>query len=554
MAKEMVINALAPENIRVAFLENGRLAEFFENSQETHRTRSNIYMGKVTSIQPSLDACFVEYGQEKQGFLPVSEIVPSFRSCKPGSKTPARIENLLKRNQLILVQVEKEPVSTKGARLTTDISLAGRYLVLTPFSENLGVSRKIEDQEQRRDARNLGSQLKVPKGMGFIIRTAGRGENKRAFEQDLKFLVRLWNDIQNRFRKSSIPGLIHAEANLIQRVLRDYYTNDFDHIWIDNEQAKEKARRFFRLFAPRQQKKLKFYSERVPIFSHYGVEEQIEGIQCRRVELPSGGSLVIDQTEALVAIDVNSGKMTRHHDQEGTAFETNMEASAEIARQLRLRNLGGIIVIDFIDMTGRAHKAALEKSLRKAMSNDKSRHQIGKISAFGLCTLTRQRIDRPIGLIGYRECPTCHGDGKIRAAETIATRLLRKIETQAAYGQIESVQVRLHPDEANFLQNKRRGNLMVLENEFGIHLDVVADPSFGHSEEQVNFVRRAEVDNTSEQNKKSEFVSDKQAEAHEKPENQKPLDKTTSTPKKRRRRRRKKKTVSTPGQVDPAQS
>ncbi len=546
MAKEMVINALAPENIRVAFLENGRLAEFFENSQETFRTRSNIYRGKITGIQPSLDACFVEYGEDRQGFLPVSEIVPACWNKTAGGKAPARIENMLKRHQSILVQVEKEPVSTKGARLTTDVSLAGRYLVLTPFSENLGVSRKIEDQEQRRDARNLGSQLKVPKGMGFIIRTAGRGENKRAFERDLKFLVRLWNDIQNRFRKSSGPGLLHAEDDLIQRVLRDYYANDFDHVWIDNDPVREKAGRFFRLFAPRQQKKLKFYSERVPIFSHFGVEEQIDGIQRRRVELPSGGSLVIDQTEALVAIDVNSGKMTRHHAQEGTAFETNMEASIEIARQLRLRNLGGIIVIDFIDMTSRAHNAALEKSLRNAMSAGKSRHRIGKISAFGLCTLTRQRIDRPIGLVGFRECPTCHGDGKIRAPETVAMRLLRNVKTQAAYGLIESVLVRLHPAEANFVQNKRRGDLLALEKEFGIRVEVTADSSFGHSEEQVNYIRRAEVDRKSVQTGKRDPVRDKQTEATEKPENSKPPEKTASSSKKRRRRRKKKTTVSPP--------
>jgi len=491
MSKEMIINAVVPENVRVAVLVDGRLCEFFEETQELYRSRSNVYLGKVTNVEPSLDACFVEYGADRHGFLPAGEIVPAYWASKKKTKSSRkRIETMVRRKQSLLVQVEKEPIAEKGARLTTNISLAGRYLVLTPYSDSIGVSRKIEDQDQRRRAREMGSSLKPPKGMGFIIRTAGRGETKRAFARDLSFLIRLFKEIQKRKRSRDTPGLVHAEADLIQRVLRDYYTNEIDSVWIDDPNALEKARRFFKVFSPRQRKKLKVHEERVPIFSHFKIEEQIEGIHGRKVELPSGGSLVIDQTEALVAIDVNSGKMKHHRGQEETAYETNLEAAAEIGRQLRLRNLGGIIVIDFIDMTSQSHKTAVERVLRKAMISDKARRQIGKISAFGLCTLTRQRLDQPIRLIGYEECPECHGDGIIRAPEAVAVRLLRRIQARVAFGNVASVFVRLHPDLANHIHNRHRSDLLALEKEFDVEVQIIADHVFARSDEQVDYKER----------------------------------------------------------------
>ncbi|MBW1871723.1 MAG: Rne/Rng family ribonuclease [Deltaproteobacteria bacterium] len=490
MPKELIINAIVPENIRVALFIDGLMQDFFEETQERFRTRSNIYLGKVKTVQPSLDACFVDYGENKQGFLPVSEIVRVNWAKQSKKRSAPRIDDVIKRNQFIIVQVDKEPISTKGARLTTDISLAGRHLVLTPYSEILGVSRKIIDPEQRKKYKELGASLKPPKGMGIIIRTVGFGQNKRALARDMNFLARLWNEILKRSKRASEPGLLHTEADIVQRVLRDYYTNDIDKVWIDDQTALEKSRQFLKFFMPREQRKLAHYEGRVPIFSHFNIEEQIESIHRRKVDLPSGGSLVIDQTEALVAIDVNSGKMRHKGGQEDTAYETNKEAATEIGRQLKLRNLGGIVVIDFIDMTSSAHKTAVERALRDSMRNDKARRQIGKISAFGLCTLTRQRLDQSINVIGFRECPTCGGDGVVREPDAVAIRLLRKIQTSLASGLTESVKVRLHPDLANFLQNKYRRDLASLEQEFNVAIEIEATNDVNPSEEIVEIHSR----------------------------------------------------------------
>jgi ribonuclease E len=490
MPKELIINAIVPENIRVALLVDGVMQDFFEETQERFRTRSNIYLGKVKTVQQSLDACFVDYGENKQGFLPVSEIVRVNWAKQPKKRSAPRIDDVIKRNQFVVVQVDKEPISTKGARLTTNISLAGRHLVLTPYSEILGVSRKIVDPEQRKKYKELGASLKPPKGMGIIIRTVGFGQAKRAMARDMNFLARLWNEILKRSKRASEPGLLHTEAEIVQRVLRDYYTNDIDKVWIDDQTALDKSRQFLKFFMPREQRKLMHYEGRVPIFSHFNIEDQIESIHRRKVELPSGGSLVIDQTEALVAIDVNSGKMRSNKGQENTAYETNKEAATEIGRQLKLRNLGGIVVIDFIDMTSGAHKTAVERALRESMRNDKARRQIGKISAFGLCTLTRQRLDQSVNVIGFRECPTCAGDGVVREPDAVAIRLLRKIQTSLASGLTESVRVRLHPDLANFLQNKYRSDLASLEHEFNIAIEIEATNDVNPSEEIVEIHSR----------------------------------------------------------------
>jgi len=490
MSKELIINAVVPENIRVALLVDGLMQDFFEETQERFRTRSNIYLGKVKTVQQSLDACFVDYGESKQGFLPVSEIVRVNWAKQPKKKSAPRIDDIIKRNQFVIVQVDKEPISTKGARLTTNISLAGRHLVLTPYSEILGVSRKIIDPEQRKKYKELGASLKPPKGMGIIIRTVSFGQKKRAMARDMNFLVRLWKEILKRSKRASEPGLLHTEAEIVQRVLRDYYTSEIDKVWIDDQTALDKSRQFLKFFMPREQRKLMHYEGRVPIFSHFNIEDQIESIHRRKVDLPSGGSLVVDQTEALVAIDVNSGKMRSNKGQENTAYETNKEAATEIGRQLKLRNLGGIVVIDFIDMTSGAHKTAVERALRDSMRNDKARRQIGKISAFGLCTLTRQRLDQSINVIGFRECPTCSGDGVVREPDAVVIRLLRKIQTNLASGLTESVRVRLHPDLANFLQNKYRSDLASLEHEFNVAIAIEATNDVNPSEEVIDIHSR----------------------------------------------------------------
>jgi ribonuclease E len=509
MPKEMVINAVVPEDVRVAVLQDGMLEHFFEETVERFHTRGNIYLGRVVSVELSLEACFVDYGVSKQGFLPFDEILPLYRQEK---------QKPIRRGQILIVQVDKEPVGEKGSRLTTYLSLAGRYLVLTPHSTTRGVSRKIEDPEQRQKHRELVAKLNPPKDSGIILRTAAFGASKRDLARDMNYLIRLWKDLQAKSKQISQPGLLHSEVNLIRRVLRDYYTNDMDRIWIDEAGAHKQAKKFVRLYLPRHQGKLKMFTDRTPIFAHFGIEKQIDAIRSRKVPLPSGGSLVIEQTEALVAIDVNSGKTRGRRDQEENAYETNKEAAVEIARQLQLRNLGGIIVIDFIDMNSSRHRTAVERILRESMRNDKARHQIGKISAFGLGTLTRQRLDQAIRLVGYRECPTCKGDGIIRAPDAAAVRLLRSLQAGLADGSIRVVRVSLHPTLANHLQNKHRGDIVALEREFGVKVDIEAVPDLDLSTEKIEFVPRSVEPQTSEEPVKS-----------------KP---------KRKRRRRKKKTKS----------
>ncbi len=469
----MIINASSSQNIRVAIVVDGLIESFFEEFTQDFRSRGNIYLGQVVNVEKSLDACFVDYGATRHGFLPLSEIIPQPRD-RQSDKPVKRIDQAVKRGQKLLVQVDKEPAGTKGARLTTHISLAGRYLVLMPDSETRGVSRRIEDPDQRREFKMMTESLQQPKNMGLIVRTAGTGKNKRDLSRDLNFLLRLWKTIQADLKRASKPGLLHADADLIQRILRDYYSTQIDRIWIDDTDALNKAVDFFRLYMPRQHHNIKAFTEKSPIFSHFNIEKQLEALHLRRVELPSGGSLVSDPTEALVAIDVNSGKTKNRTGQEGTAYETNLEAAAEIGRQLRLRDLGGIIVLDFIDMQQSAHKREIEKALRNAMKPDKARSKISKISAFGLCTLTRQRLGKSTHSAGYILCPTCHGDGLIRDPESTAVRLLRQIRTTAASEGIGLIRIKLAATLANHVQNQHRTEILAIEHEFGLSVEVEA--------------------------------------------------------------------------------
>ncbi len=488
MSKEMLINASEPGNIRVAILDRGRLDAYFEEYDEEAQSRGNIYLGRIANVEASLDACFVEYGEAKHGFLPFGEILGEAVDGKPGEGKA--IHHRLRRGQLLVVQVDKEPIGTKGARLTTNISIAGRYMVLMPHSETVGVSRKIEDPEARKAYRDLAAQINPPKGMGIIVRTAGLGQGKRDLSRDLSYLLRLWKDIQGKAASAKQPLLLHAEAELILRVLRDYYTSDITRTWIDEPQAFEKAQEFFKLAMPRQKSTLQAYSDREPIFDRFGVERQLELIHGRSVPLPSGGSLVIDSTEALVAIDVNSGKTKAKGGQEATAYETNLEAAAEVARQLRLRDLGGIVVIDFIDMDKAARRTAVDKALRDAMKADKARHQLGKISAFGLCTLTRQRLGRALARTGSIPCPTCGGGGRVRDQESVALRVLRRIRAEASGGGVGAVRVRLHPSLAEHVQNRHRADLLAVERQLGILITLQANPALAWGQEEVERTAR----------------------------------------------------------------
>ena len=481
---EMYINAFVPDNIRVAILKDGRLEAFFEDFTQDHPTRSNIYIGRVINVEPSLEAGFVEYGSSKHGFLPMSEIVPQAWNRKFDQNKKPRIENVIHRGQLITIQVEKEATDTKGARLTTNLSLAGRYMVLMPFSETRGVSRKIADPDARRECRDIAAGLNINKGAGIIIRTAGIDQNKRALVRDLNFLKRLWKEISRKAKAATSPMLLHAEADLIQRVLRDYYINEIETIWIDDRAALEKAESFFKLFMPRQRRNLKLFSSDSPIFSHFEIESQIEDINQRIVELPSGGSLVIDQTEALVAIDVNSGKL-KSQNQEMTAYETNLQAAQEIARQLMLRDLGGIVVIDFIDMVSAAHKKAVERALREALKVGKARHRVGKVSSFGLCTLTRQRLGKSVHLAGQQPCMQCNGAGVVPDPNVASVRLLRRLRAQAALGNLESIHLHIDPELANHFQNLFRAQLLQIEKKHNLRILINLEKTCNYEELKV---------------------------------------------------------------------
>jgi ribonuclease E len=489
MRKEMVINATIPENVRVAILKDGRLDGYFEETEDLSRTRGNIYLGRVVNIERGLEACFIEYGEARHGFLPFSEILINGQPL-PAIKEHTRIDQALRRGQTLIVQVDKEPVGTKGARLTTELSLAGRYLVLMPGSDLRGVSRKIEDPEERQKYRKMGAELNPPQGMGFIIRTAGLGQTKRELSRDMGYLERLWKEIERSAQKGNQPRLLHAEATIIQRVIRDYYDAAIERIWVDTSEAFIQAETFMKIFMPRQVMNLKAYTDKAPVFDHFGIEDQIEAIHRRQVPLPSGGSLVIEQTEALVTIDVNSGKTKNRGTQEETIFETNQEAASEIARQLRLRDLAGIIVIDFIDQSSAAHNTTVERSLREGMHADKARHQIGKISTFGLCTLTRQRLGHSLRLVGYERCPTCGGDGIVRDPEGVSSRLLRRMQAEAAKGAVAVMRVRLQPPLANHVQNRHRRDLVRLEREFGMQIEIHADPVASRTNDDIELVHR----------------------------------------------------------------
>lgn len=537
MGKQMLINATRPENIRVAITSEGLLDIFFTESQDRFRVRGNIYLGKVSSVQPSLEACFVDYGENKHGFLPMDEIIPTCYAVKAKDSRPPRIEEVVKPHQMILVQVSKEPVGEKGARLTSEVSLAGRYLVLMPFSDKHGVSKKIEDPETRRKLLDIGTNLNPPKGMGFILRTAVMNQTRRTLARDLNYLVRLWKDITTRARKNSQNiRLLYPEADIVQRVLRDYFTIDIEQVWIDDPATMERAKSVFKLFIPKQLHKLKLYTEKTPIFSAFDVEPQIESIHGRKVNLPSGGSLVVEQTEALVSVDVNSGKTKGQRLQEELAFKTNLEAASEVSRQLCLRNLGGIIVIDFIDMQEAKHRTEVERKLRESMRNDKARHQIGKISSFGLCTLTRQQLDQSIRLIGYRECPLCKGDGVIRSNDTIAVQLLRNIQTKLVDRSIKLVRIVLPPEIATYIQNKYRRDILNLERDFNTTLEIQATDDAEYYQDHVEYIEREN------QKQQTDPNSPNAQPTPDSPNTKQPTpildDSTTSTGKNRRRRHR----------------
>ncbi|WP_227429809.1 Rne/Rng family ribonuclease [Psychrobacter sp. I-STPA6b] len=468
--KRILINATHNEEIRVALCKGNHLYDFDLENRTREQKKANIYKGHVTRVEPSLEAVFVEYGSQRQGFLPIREIANEYLSGNPRDEN---IKKLIKEGDELIVQVEKEERGNKGAALSTYVSLAGRYLVLMPNNpRGGGISRQISGK-LREDMKRMLSNLDLPKGMSVIIRTAGIGKTQEELQHDLNHLLNIWSAIQEQNKKYPSPRLVHQEAGVVTRAVRDYLRDDIGEIWIDNENAYTEAANFIKAVMPRQIDKLRKYTDYEPMFANFGIEKQIETAYQREVRLPSGGSIVIDQTEALVSIDINSAKSTKGSDVAETAYHTNLEAADEIARQLRLRDMGGLIVIDFIDMNDSKHQRDVEKRLVEATKYDRARVQFGTISKFGLMEMSRQRLRPSLEESTGYICPRCHGNGMIRDLRSLSLSIMRQIEQIALKERQGEVQAEVPTDIAAFLLNEKRDSLVYLEQDSGTRITIL---------------------------------------------------------------------------------
>ena len=472
--KRMLINATHAEEIRVALVTGQRLYDFDLENRTREQKKSNIYKGHVTRVEPSLEAVFVEYGAGRQGFLSMREIANSYYKADP--RQTSNIRELITEGTELLVQVEKEERGNKGAALSTFISLAGRYLVLMPNNpKGGGISRQISGSV-REELKEMLASLSVPRGMSVIVRTAGIGRSQEELQLDLQHLLDLWAQIQSTSSSGPSPMLVHQEAGVVTRAIRDYLRDDVAEILIDSEQAYNEAYNFVKAVMPRQIDKLKTYTLNEPLFAHFGIESQIQTAYEREVKLPSGGSIVIDQTEALVSVDINSAKSTRGHDVEDTALNTNLEAAEEIARQLRLRDIGGLVVIDFIDMTKDRNQRMVEAKLREATQSDRARIQFGQLSRFGLMEMSRQRLRPSLEEATGYVCPRCHGTGMVRDLRSLSLSIMRKVEEIALRERHGEVQVEVPVEIAAFLLNEKRHSLVYLEQTSGARVTVLPHP------------------------------------------------------------------------------
>ncbi len=468
--KRMLFNATQAEELRVAIVDGQKLIDLDIEHAGKEQKKSNIYKGVITRIEPSLEAAFVNYGTDRHGFLPFKEVA---RSNYLNDADGKRIQDVLREGQEIIVQVEKDERGNKGAALTTFISLAGRYLVLMPNNpRGGGVSRRIEG-EDRNELRDIMAQLEVPNGMSIIARTAGIGRTLEELQWDLNYLLQLWTAIENASNLQKGAFLIYQEGSLVIRAIRDYYQPDIGEILIDTPDIYEQAVQFMNHVMPGNVSRVKLYRDDVPLFSRFQIEHQIETAFSREVRLPSGGAIVIDHTEALVSVDVNSGRATRGSDIEQTAFNTNLEAAEEVARQLRLRDLGGLVVIDFIDMESARNQREVENRLRDALHYDRARVQTGKISRFGLMELSRQRLRPSLGESNHIPCPRCHGTGHIRGIESTALHILRIVQEESMKENTGAVQVQLPVEVATFLLNEKRSDIHAVEQRMDISVILI---------------------------------------------------------------------------------
>ncbi len=555
MSMRMLIDARHPEETRVAVVKGNRIEEFDFESAEHKQLKGNIYLAKVTRVEPSLQAAFIDYGGNRHGFLAFSEIHPDYyqipkadreallreeaehaaeeerlraaefdnggdehsdedidhprddesegessteetgtgsarspvdesaadelRRKRQNLRRRYKIQDVIQRRQVLLVQVVKEERGNKGAALTTYLSLAGRYCVLMPnTSHGGGISRKISNGADRKRLKSIMSDLNLPKTMGLIVRTAGLSRTKVEIKRDFDYLARLWDEIRERTLSSTAPALIYRDSDLIKRAIRDLYHREIEEVIVEGEEGYKAARGFMKLLMPSHVRRVQLHSETTPLFQRYGVEDQLSAMYQPLVQLKSGGYLVINPTEALVSIDINSGRSTREHNIEQTAFSTNLEAAQEVARQLRLRDMAGLIVIDFIDMEQSGHVRKVEKAMKEALKNDRARIQVGRISSFGLMEMSRQRLRTGVLEASTKPCPHCEGTGLMRTAASAGLSALRILEDEAARGRGERITLRAGREAAVYVLNKKRAELADIEQRYGVAIEVVIDESF----------------------------------------------------------------------------
>ncbi|WP_343343362.1 Rne/Rng family ribonuclease [Sphingomicrobium sp. XHP0239] len=538
MSTRMLIDARHPEETRVAVADGNRIQEFDFESAEHKQLKGNIYLAKVTRVEPSLQAAFVDYGGNRHGFLAFSEIHPDYyqipkedrdsllaeeaehaaeeqrlrededddvgeepdveeeglasdaspvdetaveqvRNKRRALRRRYKIQDVIQRRQVLLVQVVKEERGNKGAALTTYLSLAGRYCVLMPnTTHGGGISRKISNGADRKRLKQIMSDLKLPSSMGLIVRTAGLSRTKTEIKRDFDYLARLWDEIREKTLKSAAPALVYRDSDLVKRAIRDLYSREIDEVLVEGEDGYKAARRFMKLLMPSHVRRVKNYEDPTPIFQRYGIEDSLTGMYQPLVQLKSGGYLVINPTEALVSIDINSGRSTKEHNIENTAFQTNLEAAKEIARQLRLRDMAGLIVIDFIDMEQNGHVRKVEKAMKDALKNDRARIQVGRISSFGLLEMSRQRLRTGVLEASTHSCPHCDGTGLMRTASSSGLSALRMIEDEAARGKGSTIILCAGRDTAIFLLNKKRAELAEVEERYGVTVEVEIDEEY----------------------------------------------------------------------------
>ena len=516
MKKEMLINVSQPEECRIAIVEDGQLEELYVERASQDNCVGNIYKGKIVNLEPSIQAAFVDFGVGRNGFLHISDVEPEYfrqggydpekmkdssrdaefedngkdrrdqnqsgrtrgrrqdqrRTGRPRIKPP--IQEIFRRGDEVVVQVIKEGIGTKGPTLSTYVSVPGRYLVLMPSLGRVGVSRKIEDDSVRRKLRGTLRELSPPEGLGFIVRTAGQDRTKKELSRDLAYLVRLWKALVRRIKNAESPSSIYEDSDMIIRTIRDIFSSDVDAIYIDEENAYQRAKEFLHVVMPRYANRLHHYQDQQPLYHKYELEKEINQIHKRDVRLKAGGSIVIDPTEALVAIDVNSGNFRTDDSAEESAYQLNLTAAREIARQLRLRDLGGVIVNDFIDMRKEKHRRGLERALRDAMKRDRARTKILRTSPFGLIEMTRQRIRPSLKRSVYEDCPCCSGRGVVKTAESMSIEVVRILMLASQHEEVATVTLKVHEDVAAYLNNRKRKEIIGLEESGNMTVQVIS--------------------------------------------------------------------------------